>query len=128
MRELSKKAIKGKILQRNLLINGYCLCVCVCVSYSKNYLRIGFIVRSIVRILNRPPNIVHIWTLFKRDILTTIEFHSLCEGKPGEWGPWGPCSKSCGTAENPGTKQRSRVCIGRFGPNFCQRPNVSKTN
>jgi hypothetical protein len=37
---------------------------------------------------------------------------SLCEGKPGQWGPWGPCSKSCGTAANPGTMQRSRVCNG----------------
>ena len=51
----------------------------------------------------------------KRLTLTIIELHRLCEGKPGQWGPWGPCSKSCGTAANPGTMQRSRVCNGKFG-------------
>jgi len=42
------------------------------------------------------------------------EAPSLCEGTPGEWGPWGPCSKSCGAA----TKARSRVCNGVICPDL----------
>ena len=49
----------------------------------------------------------------KNILIWTIELHSLCEGTPGEWGPWGPCSKSCGAA----TKARSRVCNGRLSSN-----------
>merc|ERR1712080_474731 len=39
----------------------------------------------------------------------------LCEGTPGQWGPWGPCSVSCGSG---GTQQRSRVCDGVSCPDF----------
>lgn len=31
-----------------------------------------------------------------------------CAGKPGEWGPWGACSKTCGN----GTRERTRECLG----------------
>jgi len=48
--------------------------------------------------------------------------NSFCKSKPGDWTPWGACSKSCGEG---GIRERSRTCVGYSCPETRQRKDCS---